>query len=73
MISKSDLKQALFIKAYIQQKKERTMNEEITNTAGEAVLAAPATQLTDAEVEAILASKPIYVTEGDAVEGETIH
>lgn len=53
--------------------KGNTMNEEITNTVTEAQPAAPATQLTDAEIEAILASKPIFVTEGDAVEGETIH
>lgn len=55
------------------KQKGTTMNEEITNPNGEAVLAAPATQLTDAEVEAILASKPVYVTEGDEAGEVTIH
>lgn len=51
------------------------MNEEITNTAAEAFVAIPVAKLTDAEVEALLASKPesapVAVAETD--EAPTVH
>lgn len=50
------------------------MNEEITNPGTEATATSPAAQLTDAELEAILAGKPAFVTEGDETADEaTVH
>lgn len=47
------------------------MNEEITNPGTEATATSPAAQLTDAELEAILAGKPAYFVEGEeaAIQG----
>lgn len=58
----------------LNQPKGNTMNEEITNPGTEATATSPAAQLTDAELEAILAGKPAFVTEGDETADEaTVH
>lgn len=58
---------------HLDPRKGTTMNEEITNPGTEADTAAAA-PLTDAEVAAILASKPVFAVEADEVTtDETVH